>query len=144
MGNDVSTQLILFLQSAELGSVFGVAYDLLRAVRLRRRCCTLLTHVLDALYAAAVLLAIFLFALHRGEGELRLYMLLAMVLGGMAYFAVFGRFLRPLWDFWVDAAAGVVSLLWKPIGVLLRLGKKFLIYIKKLFYFWCKYATIGK
>ena len=144
MGNYVTAQLATFAHAALLGAVCGVVYDLLRSVRLLRRRSVLLTHVLDGVYVTLVLLAVFLFALRRGEGELRLYMLLAMVLGGMAYFAVFGRFLRPLWDFWVDAAAGVVSLLWKPIGVLLRLGKIFLIYIKKLFYFWCKCATINK
>ena len=90
------------------------------------------------------MLAVFLFALRRGEGELRLYMLLAMALGAIFYFAALSTLLRPLWDFWASAAAAFLALLWKPLAIAAKGGKKFLIYIKKLFHFLCKCVTIGK
>ena len=143
MENYVSGQLVTFCQSAVLGLVWGAAYDLLRAARLRmhRR---LLTHALDAVYAAAVLLMIFLFTLHRGEGELRLYMLLAMAMGGIFYFAALSALFRPVWMFWTEVFACFLELFWRPVAFILRCGKKFQIYIKKLFYFYRRYATIGK
>lgn len=144
MGNYVTAQLTTFAHAALLGTVCGVVYDLLRSVRLLRRRSALLTHALDGLYAAAVLLAVFLFALRRGEGELRLYMLLAMALGAVFYFAALSALLRPLWDFWASAAAAFLALLWKPLGITVKGGKIFLIYIKKLFHFLCKCATIGR
>ena len=143
MENYVSEQLVTFCQSAVLGLVWGSAYDLLRTIRLRMHC-RLLPHALDAVYAGAVLLMIFLFTLHRGEGELRLYMLLAMVLGGVFYFAALGAFFRPVWRFWVEVSAYFLALLWKPAAFVLLCGKNFQIYIKKLFYFYRRYATIGK
>ena len=144
MGNYVTAQLVTFAHAALLGAVCAVVYDLLRSVRLLRRRSVLLTHALDGVYAALVLLAVFLFALRRGEGELRLYMLLAMALGAIFYFAALSALLRPLWDFWASAAAAFLALLWKPLGIAAKGGKKFLIYIKKLFHFLCKCATIGK
>lgn len=144
MGNYVTAQLVTFAHAALLGAVCAVVYDLLRSVRLLRRRSVLLTHALDGVYAALVLLAVFLFALRRGEGELRLYMLLAMALGAIFYFAALSTLLRPLWDFWASAAAAFLALLWKPLGITAKGGKKFLIYIKKLFHFLCKCATIGK
>ena len=109
-------------------------------------CCVrrALTHILDAVYVLSALLVLFLFTLRQGQGELRLYMLLAMVLGLSFYFLLLGSIFRPLWAFWVDVLASLLKFLWKPAGFLLCCGKKFQIYIKKLFYFWCKYATMYK
>lgn len=144
MENYVPQQLVTFCQSALLGVVWGVVYDLLRALRLRRIHSRLLTHALDTVYAAAVLLALFLFTLRRGEGELRLYMLLAMILGGVFYFSALSGAFRPVWDFWAEVLAYFLSLLWKPAALVLLCGKNFQIYIKKLFYFYRRYATIRK
>lgn len=144
MENYISDQLISFLRAAVLGLMAGVVYDLLRAVRLRLLRSRALTHVLDAVYVLSALLVLFLFTLRQGQGELRLYMLLAMVLGLSFYFLLLGSIFRPLWSFWVDVLASLLKILWKPAGFLLRCGKKFQIYIKKLFYFWCKYATMYK
>ena len=74
----------------------------------------------------------------------RKIMLLAMALGAIFYFAALSTLLRPLWDFWASAAAAFLALLWKPLGIAAKGGKNFLIYIKKLFHFLCKCATIGK
>ena len=144
MENYISEQLSAFLRAALVGLTGGAVYDLLRAVRLRGRSARLVTHLLDVVYVLSALLVVFLFALRQGQGELRLYMLAAMMLGFCFYFWLFCDIFRPLWRFWVDVLAAVLHLLWKPAEILLNGGKNFQIYIKKLFHFWCKCATIGK
>lgn len=144
MANHISDQLISFLRAALLGLTGGVAYDLLRAMRLRGRTARFLTHLLDVVYVLSALLMVFLFALQQGQGELRLYMMAAMTLGFCFYFWIFGNIFRPLWGFWVDILATCFCLAWKPMAFFLRCGKKIQIYIKKLFHFWNKCATIGK
>lgn len=144
MENYISEQLISFLRAALVGLTGGAVYDLLRAVRLRGRSARLVTHLLDVVYVLSALLVVFLFALRQGQGELRLYMLAAMTLGFCCYFWLFCDIFRPLWRFWVDVLASVLHLLWKPAEILLIGGKNFQIYIKKLFHFWCKCATMGK
>lgn len=143
MENYISQQLILFLRAALLGGMCAVAYDLLRAVRLRRSSAALL-HLLDVVYVVSVLPTLFLFTLRQGEGEMRLYMMLALSLGMVLYFLVFAGIFRPIWWFWGGVLTSLLALLWKPAAIFLSTGKNFQIYIKKLFYFWCKYATIGK
>lgn len=139
MENPISDQLVSFFLSALLGMMGGCLYDMLRLVWRKK---SRLTHVLDGVYVVAVLLVIFLFALRRGQGELRLYMLLAMVLGAVLYFTAFSSLFYPLWSFWLDTAAEWCALLWKPVRILIRRGKIFSQFLKKHFHFCSKYATI--
>ena len=143
MENYVSAQLISFLRAALLGLSAAVIYDVLRAARLRGGKGKLLTHLLDTVYVLSALLVVILFTLRQGEGELRLYMVLAMMLGFSIYFLVLSGIFQPLWSFWVGVFASLAAILWKPMEILFRTGKKFQIYIKKLFYFWSKCATIN-
>ena len=144
MENYVSLQLITFLRAALLGLSAAVIYDVLRAVRRGGGKGKLLTHVLDTVYVLLALLVVILFSLRQGEGELRLYMVLAMILGFSIYFLALSDIFLPLWSFWVEIFVSLLAILWKPMEIFFRIAKKFQIYIKKLFYFWRKCATIGK
>ena len=75
MENHVSQQLTAYLTAALLGAASAMVYDLLRAVRLRRRRDRRLTGLADGLYITVVGLLLLWFTLRIGEGELRLYML---------------------------------------------------------------------
>ena len=135
-------QLRLLALSGLLGALGAVFYDMLRAVRLLRRDSRPLTHLLDGLYAALLLLAVSVFALRLGEGELRLYMLLGIVLGAVLYFLLPSALLRPVWDFWTAAAAETARLLRLPFSLCLGLIKKLCKTAKKVFLFLRKYAKI--
>ena len=144
MGNDVGAQLTDFLRSVLLGMTAATVYDLLRSLRVRGRMGRGATHLIDTVYVLLVLPSVFFFTLRQGQGELRLYMSLAMVLGFMFYFVALCAIFRPIWMFWVDVLAALLKIPWKPMAAFFRCVKKFQIYIKKLFYFWCKYATMNK
>jgi len=105
MGNQVSSQLLLFGQSILLGLSIGVLYDVLRPFRLRWPRTTAL---LDGGYCLAVGAASFLFLLRRGAGELRGFVVLGTLGGAVlfflhrlpSFFAQFGNFGRKLWPAW--------------------------------------------
>lgn len=137
-------QLRLLALSGLLGAIGAILYDMLRAVRLLRRRSRPLTHLLDGLYAMLVLLAMSVFALRLGGGEMRLYMLLGTVLGAVLYFVLPSPLLRPVWDFWTGAAAETLRLLRLPFTLCLRLMKKLCKTVKKDFLFLRKYAKIKK
>ena len=136
----IAEQVRLLCGAAALGAALGLAYDLLRAVR--RRIPALLIPC-DLLFCAAVAAGVIGYALAAGDGELRLYLLLGTLLGGVFYFCLCSAPLRPLWDFWMDAAVSFGRLSVLP----LRLGAKFLQKIarraKKLFHFWSKWVKIS-
>ena len=85
MENHVSQQLTAYLTAALLGAASAMVYDLLRAVRLRRRRDRRLTGLADGLYITVLGLLLLWFTLHIGEGELRLYMLTGVALGAVLY-----------------------------------------------------------
>ena len=99
MAIHVTEQLRTFLLSILLGLGAGVLYDLLRAVRLRH---PRLTAPLDLLYCQAIGLAVFLFVLRQSDGQLRGFILLGGLGGGVLFFSLLSRPLRPVWDFWMD------------------------------------------
>ena len=124
MAIHVTEQLRTFLLSILLGLGAGVLYDLLRAVRLRH---PRLTAPLDLLYCQAIGLAVFLFVLRQSDGQLRGFILLGGLGGGVLFFSLLSRPLRPVWDFWMDR--------WMELF-------QFAFQAKTLFYFLRKYATI--
>ena len=124
MENYVTAQLAALCKAVLLGWLSGCVYDLLRSVRLLRRRSRALTHTLDALYGAALLLALLGFALHVGGGQLRLYMLLGAAAGCALYFWAFRGIFRPLWGFWTGAAASMAALLARPARFALKTAKK--------------------
>lgn len=141
MENYVSVQLATLGWSALLGLLCALVYDLLRMARLRRGSAWLM-HTLDAVYAAAALLAVILLSLQRGQGELRLYMLLGIALGAATYLWLLHPVLLPVWQFWVDTVAAFGRFVWFPVLFLWKIIKKTWITAKKLFHFWQKYATM--
>ena len=142
MENHVLPQLQLLVLSVLLGAAGATVYDLLRAVRLQRRRARLLTHLLDGVFVALLALALAVFALRLGGGEVRLYTLLHAALGAALYFLLAAPLLRPLWAFWTDSAAEALRLLWLPAAFLGRLTKKIGKKAKKDFQFLRRYATI--
>ena len=85
MGNQISQQMLTFVQSILLGLAAGVLYDLLRPFRLRRPS---LTALLDAGYCLSVGAGAFLFLLRRGEGELRGFLVLGAVGGAVLFLSL--------------------------------------------------------
>ena len=144
MENHISEQLSTLCAALLLGAWGAWLYDVLRAVRLHHRHCRAVTHLVDAAYAALWLLILLSFALHRGGGELRLYMLLGTAGGAAAYFLLLSRRLRPLWDFWAETGTVFGAMLVYPLRCLIRLAKKMAAAAKKYFQFGKKYATIKK
>ena len=143
MAIHVTEQLRTFLLSILLGLGAGVLYDLLRAVRLRH---PRLTAPLDLLYCQAIGLAVFLFVLRQSDGQLRGFILLGGLGGGVLFFSLLSRPLRPVWPM------GTFFLFWQRMELFQFLSlpgrfcaavcKKFAFQAKTLFYFLRKYATI--
>jgi len=132
MGNYVSEQLALFLQSIALGAVLGLIYDLLGVLRsLGGR---LWGGVLDALFCLTAACAVFLFVM-AGDGELRIFIILGIVGGAVLFWCLLGGLLRPIWRFWLGLLLFPVRLVKKFLGKCGRKGKK-------VFSFWQNWVTI--
>ena len=114
-------QLRLLGGSVLLGGCAGMVYDLLRALRLRRRSWE---KVLDLLYCLLCGAGVFLFVLQAADGVVQLYVVAGCGLGCMLYFTWLSQPLRPVWDLWVALLALLGSWMLLP-------GKKFWAFLKK-------------
>ena len=90
--------------------------------------------LLDTMIMLSAAVTLFLFVM-AGGGELRIFILLGMVIGGTVYFGVLSRPMRPLWLFWQ-------TVLLLPLRLLGTAGEKFLRAGEKLFSFWKKWCKM--
>lgn len=142
MENHILPQALNLGASAALGMGAAMLYDLLRALRMRRRRRHLLTHLLDAVYVLALGLGALWLAVALGGGVLRLYMVTGAAAGALIWWLWPARTLRSVWDFWLDAAADTVHLLWRPLSALLSRCGKIPAFCKRVFSFGKKYGTM--
>ena len=133
MENHIAAQALSLAVSFAVGIVAAFLYDLLRAVRIRRKHFAPLTHALDVLYVLAVLFLALWLTLVVGEGKLRLYMITGAGAGAFLWWLFPSRFLRRLWDFWMDAAVAFVRLLLRPLVRCKIFGKKVFSFLRKRF-----------
>ena len=89
-----------------------------------------------------IALAVFLFVLRQSDGQLRGFILLGGLGGGVLFFSLLSRPLRPVWDFWMDRWMELFQFLSLPGRFCAAVYKKFAFQAKTLFYFLRKYATI--
>jgi len=143
MGTAIGEQARTLAAAVLLGMALALVYDLLRALRVRRRGSRALTAALDALYAAALLLSAAAFALRPGAGELRLYTVAFALCGAWAYAALLSDALRPLWDFWARTLWELLRLARAPLRMLARLKRNLHKTVKRLFLFSRRSFIIG-
>ncbi|MBQ2829422.1 MAG: spore cortex biosynthesis protein YabQ [Oscillospiraceae bacterium] len=136
MGNDILTQLFDIGKAVLLGCLCALVYDFLRVVRLRgRKERRVLTAALDVLFCAFTALFVFAFAMTVGGGGFGPDMAAGSIAGFALYARLLARLFRPLWEFWVDAAAQFFSWLRLPVLLGRRVYIKIFIFYKKDFLF---------
>lgn len=108
MFSSFSVQTTLFLQSCVLGVLFGANYDIFRAIRREFRLKFIGVFLCDTFFWIINLLAFLIFVLNLANGEGRMYIIFAIILGSILYFLSFGaiflkffrlifRYVRRIW-----------------------------------------------
>ena len=143
MGTVIGEQALTLAAAVLLGAALALLYDLLRALRLRRRGSRALTAVLDTLYVAALAVSGLAFALRLGGGELRLYAIVFGLCGAWAYGALLSPVLRPLWNFWARTLFELLRLARAPFRALARWRRNLHKICKRLFLFYRRSYIIG-
>ena len=133
MENHIGAQALSLVISFAVGVAAAVLYDLLRAIRIRWKHLAPLTHILDVLYALAVLFLLLWLALVVGQGKLRLYMITGAGAGAALWWIFPARTLRVVWDFWMDAAVFFIRLLLRPVVWCKNFSKKVFSFLRKWF-----------
>lgn len=137
----VTDQALFFAGALVMGAAVGLLYDAFRILRVRVRL-PLLGGVLDLLFWLVVTVALFVYTTTAGSGEVRLYIVAAVLLGAAAYFWLLSRWFLKLGY----RLADLVGVLWRvltlPVVFLLRLCKKIGKTAKKSFHYRRKWYRI--
>lgn len=137
----IAEQAAAFTGAVVMGFGVGLLYDLLRLLRQRLRL-ALLGSILDLLFWAVVTVTLFLFTIAATEGEVRIYVLLALLGGAVAYFLGLSAWVLSLGDALVDVVRALVGLLLLPLRLLGRALKKIQKNLKNLFLYRRKWFKI--
>ena len=86
----VSEQALFLLGALGLGAAVGLVYDLLRILRVRLPV-PFVGGVLDLLFWVMVTVALFVYTTVAGRGEVRIYLLAGVAIGGALYFRALSR-----------------------------------------------------
>lgn len=125
----LSSQTRNFLVSLGFGLLLGIAYDLIRTIRLIISSSTKSLYVSDFLFVIFSGFATFLFCLTITNGEIRWYVLFGELLGFLVYYFSFGIIVIHFTDKIVTGVRKfffkAVSLILKPIRKLFDAFKKF-------------------
>lgn len=101
MAISVTDQAMAFLGALALGGGLGVLYDLFRLSRVRLGL-RVLGALLDLSYWVVAVLALFGYCLAAGNGDVRIYLVVGIALGGGLYFLTVSPLFRylenKLWD----------------------------------------------
>ena len=137
----VAEQAAAFTAAVCLGFAVGVLYDLLRLLRRRLRI-PLLGPVLDLLFWIVVTVSLFVFATDATGGKVRIYVLLSVFGGAVAYFLTLSSWILDLGNLMADVIAFFGRLLKLPFDFLLFVAKKIEKNLKNLFLYRRKWVKI--
>ena len=125
MPADVAAQAAVFGQGLLLGAALGLVYDLMRAVR-RSIPLKWLAALLDLAFWLGTAVCLFLLAILRDTGELRIFHGAAVLLGGGGYFLTLSRLLLPLFLCVMETLGRLWRFFTAPFRRAWNLLKKFL------------------
>ncbi len=131
-----SEQLKFFLLSLGVGFALGIAYDILRTIRLTISKSKTLIFIFDVLYFLIFGLVTFIFFLAINKGEFRSYMLFGEVLGWVFYYVSFGLAAKTFTDNFVKGFRSICRFIFKVVSAPFRLIFKVILTFKnKIFTF---------
>lgn len=137
----VAEQAAAFTGAVCLGFAVGLLYDLLRLLR-RRLHLPFLGSVLDFLFWVVVTVSLFLFATNATGGKVRIYVLLSVFGGAVAYFLSLSAWILGLGNLLADVLALLGQLIRLPVRFLHFVVKKFEKNLKNLFLYRRKWFKI--
>lgn len=116
----IEEELRLFLLSCAAGAVFGVYYDIFRALRLTVPHHSFFVFLEDLLFLMTYGIFLSCFASAAARGELRGYYILGGFIGFVLYYFTIGKFVMGFIKKLIKCVRKMLSVLYKPIGEIMN------------------------
>jgi len=128
----ISAQAAAFGGAILIGMAVGLGYDLIRIPRAYIHI-PLLGEALDLLFWLLVTVVLFLYAMTAGDGEVRIFMAIALFGGAVFYFLVLSPWIRRFSALMVSAVTAIWRFITFPLVQVARVFKKMLEILKNIF-----------
>lgn len=139
---DIMGQALVFGQGVLLGVALGLVYDGMRTLR-RSLKLAALAFLLDLLFWVGTAASLFALTLLSDDGQVRIFHIAAVALGGGLYFLTLSKLILPFLLWLADRIRALFRLFTAPIRRAGRAGKKFLKFQKKHFQNWLAWYKIN-
>ena len=116
----IEEELRLFLLSCAAGAVFGVYYDIFRALRLTVPHHSFFVFLEDLLFLMTYGIFLSCFASAEARGVLRGYYILGGFIGFVLYYFTIGKFVMGFIKKLIKCVRKMLSVLYKPIGEIMN------------------------
>lgn len=132
-----SEQTVIFLSSLGVGFLLGVLYDVFRAIRLSITKSRTATIIFDILYFLTFGFLSYIFILALNKGEIRAYIIIGEIIGGLFYYFSFGIVAVKLTDKFIAVVKRIKSFIFTvisfPFKLLYRLFHGAFLKMRKIF-----------
>lgn len=144
MFQPIGETFLLLLSFIIIGFCFGIAYEILRTLRLCVKTHRIIVDIEDILFFCLCAVVCFAFSMELGDGSFRLYYLMGTIFGGAAYFLTLGRLFHFLEVKIIALLKRILSVLFKPIRKLfgsffykirLKISKIYRIFLHRVIFY---------
>ena len=138
MQNNVVPQLIEFFQFVAIGIVIALIFDFFRAYRKYKKVSNKGIILQDILFFSIVSVIIIFSIIYILDSNIRLYILLAVLVGILSYISILSKFFLKIYSFIISAFFDTISFIFLPIKLNLQIILKIYNFFKKIFKKCCK------
>ncbi len=116
----IENQAYVFLWTILIGSIMGIIFDFFRALRRKGNTRDIWVYIQDIIFWIIVTIIVICSTFLINDGELRGYMVLGYILGGVFYLLLFSKWIRKIFNLVFDFFDKIFAFIFKIIDKLTR------------------------
>lgn len=134
----LSEETTVFLIFVVMGMLFSVIFDIFRAIRKVKKPKSKIVNFQDIIYFLIIGVILLLIIINYMNSELRIYLILAIILGVIIYICTIGNMIMNLFVKLIKISGKIIGFLTLPITVYMELFEKQIIILIKYVIKCCK------
>lgn len=116
----IENQVVVFLWTIIIGMALGLIFDFFRILRRKGNTKDILVYIQDVFFWLIVTVVVIVSTFLINDGELRGYMVLGYILGGIFYMMLFSKLIRKIFGFVLDKIEKCIEIVINKISNMVK------------------------
>lgn len=116
----IENQVVVFLWTIIIGMALGLIFDFFRILRRKGNTKDILVYIQDVFFWLIVTVVVIVSTFLINDGELRGYMVLGYILGGIFYMMLFSKLIRKIFGFVLDKIEKCIEIVVNKISNMVK------------------------